>query len=186
MDLLLGEPRTILVALDESPGAEFAFEWAVKNYCKPNDVLHLLHVQRTTDDFGINPKWRVPADVASQVEHKTEAAAQALLRMFLDRASLAKIKCKGRVVVGDEKHEICKEVLWVCADVLIVGSRGLNRMQRVFLGSVSEYCAENCACPVIIVKPTAEGRKFNSNGSLTDDSTSENHIPGLDGTEDDL
>jgi hypothetical protein len=30
-------------------GAEFAFEWAVKNYCKPNDVLHLLHVQRTTD-----------------------------------------------------------------------------------------------------------------------------------------
>jgi hypothetical protein len=40
------------------------------------------------------------------------------------------IKCKGRVVVGDEKHEICKEVLWVCADVLIVGSRGLNRMQR--------------------------------------------------------
>jgi nucleotide-binding universal stress UspA family protein len=90
MDLLLGEPRTILVALDESPGAEFAFEWAVKNYCKPNDVLHLLHVQRTTDDFGINPKWRVPADVASQVEHKTEAAAQALLRMFLDRASLAK------------------------------------------------------------------------------------------------
>jgi nucleotide-binding universal stress UspA family protein len=146
----------------------------VKNYCKPNDVLHLLHVQRTTDD------------VASQVEHKTEAAAQALLRMFLDRASLAKIKCKGRVVVGDEKHEICKEVLWVCADVLIVGSRGLNHMQRVFLGSVSEYCAQNCACPVIIVKPTAEGRKFNSNGSLTDDSTSENHIPGLDGTEDDL
>ncbi len=33
-------------------------------------------------------------------------------------------------MVGDEKHEICKEVLWVCADVLIVGSRGLNRMQR--------------------------------------------------------
>jgi hypothetical protein len=62
-------------------GAEFAFEWAVKNYCKPNDVLHLLHVQRTTDD------------VASQVEHKTEAAAQALLRMFLDRASLAKVIC---------------------------------------------------------------------------------------------
>ncbi|CAM6016824.1 unnamed protein product [Sphagnum balticum] len=186
MDLLLGEPRTILVALDESPGAEFAFEWAVKNYCKPNDVLHLLHVQRTTDDFGINSKWQVPADVALQVEHKTEAAAQALLRMFLDRASLAKIKCKGRVVVGDEKHEICKEVLWVCADVLIVGSRGLNRMQRVFLGSVSEYCAQNCACPVIIVKPTPEERKFNSNGSLTNDSTSENHIPGLDGTEDDL
>ncbi len=44
-------------------------------------------------DFGINSKWRVPADVALQVEHKTEAAAQALLRMFLDRASLAKVIC---------------------------------------------------------------------------------------------
>ncbi|KAH8964963.1 hypothetical protein BDL97_04G092600 [Sphagnum fallax] len=174
MDLLLAEPRTILVALDESPGAEFAFEWALKNYCKPNDVLHLLHVRHATDD------------VASEVEQKMEVAAQALLQTFLDRATLAKIKCKGRVVVGDERHEICKEVLWVCADVLIVGSRGLNRMQRVFLGSVSEYCAQHCACPVIIVKPMPEGRKFSSNGSLSDDSTSENHIPGLDATEDDL
>lgn len=62
-----------------------------------------LHVGKNTSqsskaglcctDFGINPKWRVPADVASQVEHKTEAAAQALLRMFLDRASLAKVIC---------------------------------------------------------------------------------------------
>jgi hypothetical protein len=72
-------------------GAEFAFEWALKNYCKPNDVLHLLHVRHATDDFGINPKWRVPADVASEVEQKMEVAAQALLQTFLDRATLAKV-----------------------------------------------------------------------------------------------
>jgi hypothetical protein len=30
-------------------GAEFAFEWALKNYCKPNDVLHLLHVRHAAD-----------------------------------------------------------------------------------------------------------------------------------------
>ncbi|CAM6128899.1 unnamed protein product [Calypogeia fissa] len=176
MGALLGEPRTVLIALDQSPGADFAFEWAVKNYCKANDNIHLLHVRRNNVDEIT--QWQLPTEVAARVEQEAEAGAAALLQGYIDRATQANFRCKGRTVVGDEREEICREVLWVCADVLIVGSRGLNRVQRVFLGSVSEYCAHHSACPVIIVKPSTSVSRVNSDDSI--DSSSEMHIPGLE------
>ncbi|BBN01114.1 hypothetical protein MPTK1_2g04750 [Marchantia polymorpha subsp. ruderalis] len=182
MDALLGEPRTVLIALDQSPGAEFAFDWAVKNYCKANDIVHLLYVRRTIDDIG---QWRLPGDVAARVEQEAEAGAAALLQKYIERASQAKLICRGRTVVGDEREEICKEVLWVCADVLIVGSRGLNCVtsvvRRVLLGSVSDYCAQNSACPVIVVKPSSVNKGTDA-GSV--DASCEMHITGLDTMED--
>jgi nucleotide-binding universal stress UspA family protein len=178
MNALLGEPRTVLLALDQSPGAEFAFDWAVKNYCKSNDNIHLLYVRRNAD--GIT-EWKLPVDIAGKVEREAETGS-ALLQKYIDRATQANLNCKGRTVVGDEREEICKEVLRACADVLIVGSRGLNRVQRVFLGSVSEYCAHQSACPVIIVKPSSSITRINSDDSI--DSSSEMHIPGLDSVDD--
>ncbi|KAL2642196.1 hypothetical protein R1flu_009783 [Riccia fluitans] len=190
MDALLEEPRTVLIAVDQSPGAEFAFDWAVKNYCRANDMVHLLYVRRedgwlSSPDsvlFSLEHQWRLPADAAAKGEEEAEATAAVFLQKYIERASKAKLICRGRTVVGDEREEICKEVLWVCADVLIVGSRDLNCVQnvmrRVFFGSVSEYCAQHSACPVIVVKPSSV-----SKGSSAD-SNCEMHITGLDTLED--
>jgi nucleotide-binding universal stress UspA family protein len=38
------------------------------------------------------------------------------------------------------------------ADLLVIGSRGLGGFRDLLLGSVSEQCANQAACPVVIVR----------------------------------
>jgi nucleotide-binding universal stress UspA family protein len=43
------------------------------------------------------------------------------------------------------------------ADLVVVGSRGLSRVTRVLLGSVSEHVATHAHCSVLVVRPGAVG-----------------------------
>jgi nucleotide-binding universal stress UspA family protein len=38
------------------------------------------------------------------------------------------------------------------ADMLVVGSRGHGELAGMLLGSVSEYCATNAHCPVMVLR----------------------------------
>jgi nucleotide-binding universal stress UspA family protein len=42
------------------------------------------------------------------------------------------------------------------ADILVLGIRGRSPFAGLMLGSVSQACAANAACPVVLVKPTDE------------------------------
>ena len=42
------------------------------------------------------------------------------------------------------------------ADLIVVGSRGLGNIERMVLGSVSEFVANNAKCPVIIVRGSSD------------------------------
>ena len=37
-------------------------------------------------------------------------------------------------------------------ELLVIGRRGLNKVERLFVGSVSKYCAENAKCSVMVVR----------------------------------
>lgn len=39
------------------------------------------------------------------------------------------------------------------ADLLVVGARGVGRLKRLLVGSVSEQCMDHALCPVVIVRP---------------------------------
>ncbi|RHN58364.1 putative universal stress protein A [Medicago truncatula] len=61
-------------------------------------------------------------------------------------------KVRTHVVVGDPKEKICETVQDLHADVLVMGSRAFGPIKRMFLGSVSNYCAHHSECPVTIIK----------------------------------
>jgi nucleotide-binding universal stress UspA family protein len=39
------------------------------------------------------------------------------------------------------------------SDLLVVGHRGVSGVHRLMLGSVSEYCAYNAPCSVLVSRP---------------------------------
>ena len=57
---------------------------------------------------------------------------------------------------GDAKQQLLAITDNLKPTVFIVGSRGLGAVKRTLLGSVSDYCVHNCACPVLIVKKPEE------------------------------
>ncbi|XP_037452471.1 universal stress protein A-like protein [Triticum dicoccoides] len=68
---------------------------------------------------------------------------------------MLQIKCEAWTKQGDPKEVICHEVKRVQPDLLVVGSRGLGPFQRVFVGTVSEFCVKHAECPVITIKRKA-------------------------------
>ncbi|CAI5528345.1 unnamed protein product [Closterium sp. Naga37s-1] len=141
--------REILIAVDNSEGSELAFNWALRNYCKRHDHVRLIHVVRNySDAIGTLPKEAIAC-----LEQQAMTSARAVVEKYMRRCAHADVDCDWRIACGDERDVICREVMRVCADVLIVGTRSLPAAKKALLGSVSEYCAHHSACPVIIVRP---------------------------------
>lgn len=157
--------RRILVAVDESDESIRALSWAVDNLFLPrpphsgsagkcSDLIVLLHVQTHPQVFvgPAGPGFYITPEILDSVrKHQEEISKKVLLR--------AKAICDGKhldtetmVALGDPRDAICEAVEKLHADFLIIGSHGYGALKRAFLGSVSDYCAHNAKCPVVIVK----------------------------------
>lgn len=64
----------------------------------------------------------------------------------------ALIKCEVKIVGGEPGPAIIEYVNEREVDLVVIGSRGLNKLQEMVLGSVSHKVAKRVSCPVMIVK----------------------------------
>ncbi|WP_440896206.1 universal stress protein [Amphibacillus sp. Q70] len=64
----------------------------------------------------------------------------------------AEIDYEIKILHGDPGPTIVKYVNNNKVDLCVIGSRGLNRLQEMVLGSVSHKVAKRAECPVLIVK----------------------------------
>jgi len=53
---------------------------------------------------------------------------------------------------GDAKSAVPQKVKELEVGTLVLGSRGLNAIERWFLGSFSDYCLKHVNCAVVVVK----------------------------------
>ena len=58
-----------------------------------------------------------------------------------------KLLLEGKVV--DQIVRTAKEG---CFDLVVIGARGLSRLEEIMMGSVSHGVAENAPCPVIVTR----------------------------------
>ncbi|KAM1752315.1 hypothetical protein ACFX11_010319 [Malus domestica] len=164
-DVAEGE-RRILVAVDEGEESMYALSWCLKNIVAQNskDTLILLYAKppravftaldgtgrRREDPSGYlfsSETWaameKYAADVADCVMEKAKKTCRDLRQ---------DVKVETKVENGDPRDVICQMAEKLRADVLVVGSHGYGGIKRAFLGSVSNHCAQNVNCPVLIVK----------------------------------
>ena len=88
---------------------------------------------------------------ATTDDSAAKAVAQALA---IVRAAGA--QAIGHVVADGKPYDaILAAVQDTAADLIVIGRRGLNRIERILLGSTSEQVASHANCPVLIVRPAA-------------------------------
>lgn len=173
-----GEPRKIVVAVDDSKEAAYAFAWSLQNLCTESDKLTIFHVHHPTSPsvtsagtgaFGMEEVY-IPPDTTDEIEVKALTDKEKLVERYMAYASQeTKIACEGMVVTGQTEAKISEGLSLLKADAVVVGTHDRGAIARTFLGSLSDYLAHQSPCPLIVVK-------HNQNGVSKDDQDLHKHL----------
>eukprot|EP00268_Persea_americana_P053675 TRINITY_DN61001_c0_g1_i1.p1 TRINITY_DN61001_c0_g1~~TRINITY_DN61001_c0_g1_i1.p1 ORF type:complete len:196 (+),score=44.29 TRINITY_DN61001_c0_g1_i1:92-679(+) len=170
---LASDPTRILLGVNESslkgyPNASIscrnAFDWTMQKIVRSNTndfKLLFLHVHVPDDNEdgagfdGMDLIFASPEDF-QDIQERDKKRGLHLLKHFVDCCHQIGVPCEAWIKNGDPKEVICNEVKRIQPDMLVVGNRDLSPFQRMFLGTVSEFCVNHAVCPVITIKRTAD------------------------------
>lgn len=137
----------ILVAVDGSKEAEYAFKKAVQIAQRNDATLNLINIIDTRSFAAIEAYDR-------SIAEKAQSFAEDLLGGYKKEALAAGVANVNIVVdYGSPKTMISKDIAnKVEADLIICGATGLNAVERFLIGSVSEYIVRTAKCDVLVVR----------------------------------
>ncbi len=144
-----GTPLRLLLGIDGSPGAAAAVNLVAQRHWPENTELKLINAA-----WVLPPMASEPATAAllawSTNEQAQISAAVASARQKLQAAGL---QVTTLVKEQDPKHLLCDEAEKWGADCIFVGAKGVSRLERLLLGSVSAAVAARAHCSVEVVRP---------------------------------
>lgn len=151
---MLQQYSRVLVAVDGSKEAESAFRKAVQVAKRNDAALGLVHVIDTRAFSSV-------ANYDTSMADKATEYADELLEGYKENASNAGVvKVESYIEYGSPKTAITKEAATAFkADLIMCGATGLNAVERLLIGSVSEYIIRHSPCDVLVVRneePTYE------------------------------
>ncbi|MBE9388752.1 universal stress protein [Vagococcus salmoninarum] len=144
---MIQQYQNILVAVDGSDESEKAFKKAV-NVAKRNDAnLVLAHIIDTRAFQSISS---FDDELANQA---TTMAKQTLAELTTFAKNLGVEKITQVVKYGAPKTILAKDLpSEYQIDLIMVGATGLNAVERLLIGSVSEYIIRHAHCDVLVVR----------------------------------
>lgn len=137
--------RSILLAVDGSENSLRAVKEAVKLASLVKDAeVTLLYVIDHKDDE--NDELHDTAAV------EFELARQRKIQPARDALEKEEIFYRVEMMYGMPAQTIIELANERNFDIVIIGKRGLNKMQKMIMGSVSQKVANEADCPVLVVK----------------------------------
>jgi len=135
-------PGRVVAGIDGSPASIQALRWA------------LTYATFTGCATEVIMAWDWPASRASPSPvlsgGEPEMSAEQLLDHLIEqmRTEFPYQRIEGQVVQGHTAPLLVEASKG--ADLLVIGSRGHSEFVGMLIGSVSEYCATNAHCPVLV------------------------------------
>ncbi|GAW64209.1 universal stress protein [Ligilactobacillus acidipiscis DSM 15836] len=147
--------QNILVPVDGSYEAELAFKKAV-NVAKRNgekSSIHLVHVVDTRAFQNISS-----FDTA-MVEEVTDTAKKTIEGYIEDAKKQGIKNIDYSIEYGAPKVIIAKDLPQEKnIDLIMIGATGLNAVERILVGSVTEYVTRNSKCDVLVVRTDLQNK----------------------------
>jgi nucleotide-binding universal stress UspA family protein len=144
-DGVSGRPMRILLALDKSEPARWAFSVGLKIAQEMSAKLLLVNV--------FVPATSIAGDLPAKLEqldtiHRQES--QELLEDYRQKLPPS-VQSEVSVREGPPAEEIVEAAKVLDADLIVMGTRSRSRTARVFLGSVADAVVRRAMCPVVTV-----------------------------------
>ncbi len=135
--------RRIVVGVDGSESSARALEWAIQEARRRPAVVDVVTA------------WTFPMVEGYAITHSVDDVEEGAREVMGAAMSQVAEEAPEVVVRGETTDGAAGPVLVEAArgaDLLVVGSRGVGGLERVFLGSVSTYCGRHAPCSVMIVR----------------------------------
>lgn len=141
------EYEVILTPVDGSDFAKKAFKKAVRTAKQNNAKLVLAHVIES-------PSPAMVKHYEHELVDRAKADAQAILDDYAEEAKAAGVQYVEAIVkFGKTKVEISETLTEEYhVDLIIVGAKGKSAIERMLIGSVSEYIMRHAEIDVLIAR----------------------------------
>ncbi|PSR97895.1 Universal stress protein [Actinidia chinensis var. chinensis] len=154
--------RRIGVAVDFSLCSREALKWAVDNVIRNGD--HLILVTIRPEGYYEEGEMQLWETTGSPLIPLSDFSDPILMKKYgvkpdpetLDIVNTAarqkEIVVLLKIYWGDPRETICEAIDNIPLSCLVIGNRGLGKLKRVVMGSVSNYVVNHATCPVTVVK----------------------------------
>lgn len=144
---MLSQYKHILVSVDGSKEADRAFSKAVAVAARNQATLDILHVIDTrafqnVSSFDSAMVEQISGDAKTKMEDYADRAKQAGINEVHYAIEFGSPKS---IISHDypSKHQ---------TDLIILGATGLNAVERMLIGSVTEYVTRTADCDVMVIR----------------------------------
>lgn len=145
--------KCIMVAVDGSSEAELAFEKAIQVAWRNQAKLLITHV---IDNRTLHSYSAYEADIYATLEQE----ARQQLSKYEERAKQLGLTDVQQILeFGDPRPMLAKTIPdRENVDLILLGATGLNAVERLLIGSSSEYIMRHAKVDILIVRnrPTTE------------------------------
>jgi nucleotide-binding universal stress UspA family protein len=110
-----------------------------------------------------------PQVTAEQMAEKLQEGGK-ILAKAIENLKIPPDKVKALLIQGEPKDTVCQVAIDEQADLLIMGSRGLSRLESILSNSVSQYVFQLASCSMLLVKDDVYVKQINRVMVAYDDS----------------
>jgi len=145
--------RNVLIAVDASENAKIAFSYYLEQIYRPNDVVIVCHVPELADlpSFSFKAGISLPVDEWTKALQEQSVKVKQIEDSYEQLLSPKKIQYKMHSVAAKSPGQGIITVSELeKADLVVIGTRGLDRLRRTLLGSVSDYVVRHSKVPVLV------------------------------------
>ncbi|APH05050.1 universal stress protein [Bacillus weihaiensis] len=144
----------ILVAIDGSDESEWAFKKAV-NIAKRNSakllICNVIDARELSGvTYGLYADTRLSKEAETYAHNLLEKRKQTAVEMGVEQVETL-------IKFGSPKTKISKEIApEYDVDLIVCGATGMNTVERLMIGSVSENILRYATCDVLVVRTPKE------------------------------
>jgi nucleotide-binding universal stress UspA family protein len=137
----------IVVGIDGSESSKHALRWAIRQAELTGASVEAINAWEIPLYVGVAPMIETGADIEALTKAGEQILAETLAEVAGEHPPAV---IRTRVVQGHPAFALLQAAEG--ADLLVLGCRGHGGFVGALLGSVSQYCVQHAACPVVVIR----------------------------------
>jgi len=146
----------VLICMDGSQYADYAFDWYLQKLHNPDNTVILCNCVEIYTMTAMPMEGAPAVELVSEMLQEQRAAAEKYLNTLVQKMKEAKLHGKVEQCYGPARVEILKIAEKEKATLIVTGTRGMGKIRRAFLGSVSDHVLHHAHIPVLVCRHDQE------------------------------